>query len=58
LEGFAMEDVGIFWPFLYFSAKWYILGPFVFVWNIVSRFGILYQQKSGNPGSYRTKNGQ
>jgi hypothetical protein len=63
-----MVDVGIFygnlfyfttikytylptsWQFLYFVAIWYILWSFG---TIFSRFGMLYQEKSGNPGSER-----
>jgi hypothetical protein len=48
-----MEDVGFLWilgPFsgllLYFMDIWY---KFVVIWYIFSRFGILYQEKSGNP---------
>jgi hypothetical protein len=38
----------------YISAIWYILWPFgnlVAIWYISPRFGILCQDKSGNPGS-------
>jgi hypothetical protein len=28
---------------------WSILGSLVVIWYIFSRFGILYQEKSGNP---------
>jgi hypothetical protein len=45
----------ILWPLeIFFSAIWYILLPFgnlVVVWYIFPRFGIFYQQKSGNPVS-------
>jgi hypothetical protein len=55
LEGLAMEDVGIFYDhFVYFTAKWYILWPFGAVCGhlvyIFPRFGMLYREKSGNPG--------
>jgi hypothetical protein len=33
---------------VYFVAIWYILG--LCVWYIFPRFGMLYQEKSGNPG--------
>jgi hypothetical protein len=39
--------------YTYFTAIWYILMPFgMFCGNLVyfSRFGMLYQEKSGNPG--------
>jgi hypothetical protein len=58
-------DLGKFWRVLlwkilvYFMTIWYILRPleiiyghlvyFVVIWNIFPRFGILDQQKSGNP---------
>jgi hypothetical protein len=45
---------------IYFMAIWYILWQFgifdgylvyfVKIWYIFSRFGMLYQEKSGNPG--------
>jgi hypothetical protein len=53
-----MEDFGIFYdPFVYFTAIWDILWPFgIFCGRLVygsllylSRFGMLYQEKSGNP---------
>jgi hypothetical protein len=54
-----MEDVCIFYVHVvYFTAKWctYIfyghLGHFVIVWYILSRFGMLYREKSGNPVWY------
>jgi hypothetical protein len=37
----------------YFTVIWYILWPFcnvVVIWFIFPRFGILCQEKSGNPG--------
>jgi hypothetical protein len=50
-----MENVGIFYGHLeYFTAIRNILLPFynvVFIWYIISRFGILCQEKSGNPGT-------
>jgi hypothetical protein len=49
-----MEDIGIFYDRkVYFTAIWYILLPFdIFYGNLIyfSNFGILYQEKSGNPG--------
>jgi hypothetical protein len=49
-----MEDVGIFYEHLvHFTAFWYILWTFgILCGNLVylSLFGILYQEKSGNPG--------
>jgi hypothetical protein len=50
-----MENVGIFYDHLvYFTAMGNILWPlvnFVVIWYIFPRFGILYQEKSGNPGT-------
>jgi hypothetical protein len=53
-KGLSMDDVGIF------NGHWYILRPFdildghlvyfVVIWYIFTRFGMLYQEKSGNPG--------
>jgi hypothetical protein len=40
----------------YFTVNWYILWPFgnvVVIWFIFTRFGILRQEKSGNPGMQR-----
>jgi hypothetical protein len=49
-----MENDGIFYGHLeYFTVLWYILWPFgnvVIIWYISPRFGILCQEKSGNPG--------
>jgi hypothetical protein len=51
-----MEDVGIFYGYLvHFTVFYYILWTFGRVrGNLVyfSRFGILYQEKSGNPVEY------
>jgi hypothetical protein len=48
-----MENAGIFyWHFEYFTVIWYILWPFgnvVIIWHVIHRFGILCQEKSGNP---------
>jgi hypothetical protein len=48
-----MEGVGIFYVHLvYFTDIWYILWAFgIFYGRLVDffRFGILYQEKSGNP---------
>jgi hypothetical protein len=47
LEGIAMEDIGMFYgPLVHFTVFWYI---FVVIWNFFPRFGISYQDKSGNP---------
>jgi hypothetical protein len=55
LEGFIMEHAGIFYAHSeHFTVIWYILWPFgnvVLIWYIFPRFGILCQEKSGNPGS-------
>jgi hypothetical protein len=46
---------GIFYVHLeYYAAIWYILWPFgdvLVIWYIFPRFGILYQEKSGNPAN-------
>jgi hypothetical protein len=46
--------VGIFMSICYiFTAIWYTLWPFgIFIGDLIyfSRFGMLYQEKSGNPG--------
>jgi hypothetical protein len=42
----------------FITTIWYILGPFgnlVVRWDILPHFGILYQEKSGNPGSKKGK---
>jgi hypothetical protein len=60
-------NMGKFWRALdwkiivYFMAIWNILCPigifcihmvhFVFIWYIFSGFGIMYQEKSGNPAA-------
>jgi hypothetical protein len=53
LEGLRMENAGIFYGHLeYFTVIWYILWPFcnvVLIWYIFPRFGLLCQEKSGNP---------
>jgi hypothetical protein len=53
LEGLAMEDVGIIYGHLvHFTVFCYILWTFGIVRrNLVyfSRFGILFEEKSGNP---------
>jgi hypothetical protein len=44
-----MEDVGVFYRHLvYFLTIWYRYH--VVIWYIFPLFGILYQEKSGNPG--------
>jgi hypothetical protein len=35
----------------YFTDIWDILVQFVFIWYILSGFGIMHQEKSGNPAS-------
>jgi hypothetical protein len=56
-----MEDVCIFYVHLVnFTAIWHILRPFgIFYLLLVhfTRFGMLYQEKSGNPGSKSTRLG-
>jgi hypothetical protein len=48
-----MENAGIFYGHLeYFTVIWYSLWPFgnvVVIWYIFPCFGILCQEKSGNP---------
>jgi hypothetical protein len=46
-----MENAGIFYDHLeYFTVVWHILWPFVnVIWYIFPRFGILCQEKCGNP---------
>jgi hypothetical protein len=55
LEGLRIENAGTFYGHLeYFTAIWYILWPLgnvVVIWNIFPRFGILCQEKSGNPAT-------
>jgi hypothetical protein len=36
-------------------AIWYILVYLIVIWYIFSHFGILYQEKSGNPGFHSAK---
>jgi hypothetical protein len=54
-EGPGMENVGIFHGhFEYLTALWYIVWPFVtFCGRLVHffHFGMLHQEKSGNPDS-------
>jgi hypothetical protein len=53
LEGLEIEDVGnligrqFYGHLLYFEAIWNIVRLFYIYF---SRFGLLYQEKSGNPG--------
>jgi hypothetical protein len=53
LEDLAMEGVGIFYDHLsYFTAIWCMFWPFHTIYGHLvyfSRFGMLYQEKSGNP---------
>jgi hypothetical protein len=56
LKGLGMENVGLFYVshLAYFKAVWYILcpsGKFCVIWHTFPRFGILHQEKSGNPGA-------
>jgi hypothetical protein len=50
-EGLGMEYLGIFHDrrglLVYLTAYWYILCS---AWYIFSHFGLMYQEKSGNPG--------
>jgi hypothetical protein len=56
LEGLVMEDVGISNGYLVFLRLLDIfyehLLYFLVIWYIYPRFGMLYQEKSGNPGLY------
>jgi hypothetical protein len=56
-----MENAGIFYGQLeYFTVIWYILWPFgnvVVMRYIFPRFGILCQDKSGNPAALQDKKG-
>jgi hypothetical protein len=49
----AIEDVGLFYGHLvYIKAIRYFYGHLVYfmaIWYIFSRFGMLYQERSGNP---------
>jgi hypothetical protein len=54
LEGLAMEDVIFYERLVHFTVYCYILLTLSMVcgkFGIFSRFGILFQEKSGNPGS-------
>jgi hypothetical protein len=55
-----MEDVGIciLWPFslsyghlAYLTAIWYVCGHVVYCMVIFPLFGMLHQEKSGNPAA-------
>jgi hypothetical protein len=57
-----MENVGIFcvWPFvgniLQKVGTFYVnFGYLPVIWYIFPRFGILYQEKSGNPADHKLK---
>jgi hypothetical protein len=54
LGGFAMVNLGIFmttWAILRPLEIFYVhLVHLVVIWYIFLRFGMLYQEKSGNPG--------
>jgi hypothetical protein len=60
LDGLPMEDVGIFyWHLVHFTVFGYILWTFGIVRrNLVyfSHFGILYEEKSGNPARHWLQN--
>jgi hypothetical protein len=54
LEGLALEDVSTFYGHLVYFI-WYIVRSFgIFYGHLVyfPRFGMLYQDKSGNPEGY------
>jgi hypothetical protein len=55
-----LENVNIFYGHLeYFAEIWEVLWPFgkfVLIWYIFPVFGIVYQEKSGNPGQYDNTN--
>jgi hypothetical protein len=55
MEDVGIENVVIYSGHLeYFTTNGYItwaFGCFVLIWYIFPRFGILYQEKSGNPGA-------
>jgi hypothetical protein len=61
LGGLKLENVDIFYGHLeYFTDIWYIFcsfGTFLFIWNIFTGFGIMYQEKSGNPARQTFFNG-
>jgi hypothetical protein len=48
----VMTILNILWRFRIFYDN---LVHFVFIWSIFSGFGIMYQEKSGNPGSDITR---
>jgi hypothetical protein len=50
LEGLAAEDVGILYG--HFVHIFYGYLVYVMVIGIFGRFGMFYQEKSGNPGPY------
>jgi hypothetical protein len=56
LEGLAMENLSIFYDYLDFFRDIKIFNGhlvyFVVIWYIFPRFGILDQEKSGNPGEH------
>jgi hypothetical protein len=54
LEGLRMENVGIFYGRMeYLRPLGIFYGNLVVLWSIFSPFGILCQEKSGNPGRRR-----
>jgi hypothetical protein len=57
--GLAVEDVGIFYGhFVFFRPNGIFCGllvHFEVIWYIYPRFGMLYHETSGNPGSHSRK---
>jgi hypothetical protein len=55
LEGLGIENLGIFYDHCtYFGVLWFILWPLHIFWGYLvyfTSFSMLYQEKSGNPGS-------
>jgi hypothetical protein len=49
LEGLRMENVGTFYAHLEYVIDIWSFGNFGVIWFIFPRFGILCQEKSGNP---------
>jgi hypothetical protein len=56
LDGLAKEHIGLFYgQLVYFTANWSILLPFGMFYDYLvyfPRFGILPEEKSGNPGGH------
>jgi hypothetical protein len=59
LVGWAMEDAGLIYGRLVcLTTLWYICGRLVYfmlIWYVIFRLGILYQEKSGNPGKVKCR---